>query len=67
MKNDVITHLILKGVIAKLREATEMRYRVPMKAVSDAYAPDYVELMIMEKDIDKVIKELEEAISDEVN
>ncbi len=65
MNRDGLTRLVLRGVISQLREATNMSYRVPMKALSDAYAPDYVESMIMKKDIDKVIKELEKAVSDD--
>lgn len=64
MKNDRIARLILRGVIAQLREAMKLRYKVPMHAVSAAYAEDYVEYMVLEKDIDKVIKDLEEAVGD---
>ncbi len=62
MKNDGIVRLILTGVIAQLREAKNLRYKVPMHALSAAYTEDYVEYMVMEKEIDKVIKDLEDAL-----
>ena len=64
MKIDGIMRLILIGIITKLREVNAMTYRVPMKLLSDAYADDYVEYMVMEKEIDKVIKEIEKAVDD---
>ena len=63
MSNKGLTRLVILGIIAQLREATKISYRVPMKALSDSYAPDYVESMILKKEIDKVINELEEALS----
>lgn len=65
MSKDGLTRIVICGIIAKLREATKMSYRVPMKALSDAYAPDYIESMILKKDIDKVIDELEEVFQDD--
>ena len=64
MINDGITRLVIRGVIAQLRDAKNLRYKVPMHALSAAYAEDYVEYMVLEKDIDKVIKDLEEAVCD---
>lgn len=63
MGKDGLTRLVIWGIIAHLKEATKITYRVPMKALSDAYAPDYVESMILKNDIDKVINELEEALN----
>lgn len=64
MINDGIARLVIRGIIAQLRDEKNMRYKVPMHALSAAYAEDYVEYMVLENDIDKVIKELEKAVGD---
>lgn len=65
--NEATFRFILIAIVARLRELTSVKYRVPMKALSDAYAPDYYELMVMNKDVSKIISEIERMIHDDDN
>lgn len=63
MCKDGMTRLVVLGIIARLQSISHgCRYRIRMKTLSDAYAPDYIEDMITVEDLDKFVKELEEMI-----